>query len=68
MWEEVFANLGMNRTDVRDSWFSNPAFLPWNRMGNINNWAGPITSDFINAQVLLQKRVKLFASWAALLF
>jgi alpha-N-acetylglucosaminidase len=64
VWQQVFAQLGMNATAVRESWFSNAAFLPWNRMGNINNWAGPLTSDFINAQVLLQKQV---CSWFVLL-
>ena len=22
--------------------FTGPAFLPWNRMGNLNRWAGPL--------------------------
>ncbi len=57
VWEQVFADLGMNETAVRDSWFSNAAFLPWNRMGNINNWTGPLSRDFIVAQVLLQKQI-----------
>ncbi len=57
VWQQVFAELGMNATAVRESWFSGAAFLPWNRMGNINNWAGPLSQDFINAQVLLQKQI-----------
>lgn len=57
LWERIFSQLGMNQTEVRDSWFSNQAFLPWNRMGNINNWAGPLSEDLIQAQVLLQKQL-----------
>jgi alpha-N-acetylglucosaminidase len=41
LWERLFAGIGMNMSAVRQSWFSNAAFLPWNRMGNLNNWAGP---------------------------
>jgi alpha-N-acetylglucosaminidase len=58
VWERLFASLGMNQSAVRESWFSNQAFLPWNRMGNINNWAGPLSEDLIKAQVLLQKQVR----------
>jgi alpha-N-acetylglucosaminidase len=57
VWQGVFADLGMNATQVAESWFSNAAFLPWNRMGNLNNWAGPLSQDFITAQVVLQKQI-----------
>ena len=57
IWERVFASLGMEQTAVRQSWFSNAAFLPWNRMGNLNNWDGPLSEDFISARVLLQKQI-----------
>lgn len=57
VWQAIFADLGMNETLVRESWFSAAAFLPWNRMGNINNWAGPLSVNFITSQVLLQKQI-----------
>jgi alpha-N-acetylglucosaminidase len=40
-----------------DSFFSGPAFLPWNRMGNLYHWAGPLTDHWMDIQLELQKKI-----------
>jgi hypothetical protein len=37
--------------------FSGPAFLPWNRMGNLKGWMGPLSPHWMQAQRDLQKRI-----------
>lgn len=37
--------------------FSGPAFLPWNRMGNIQGWMGPLSIAWIEEQRKLQKKI-----------
>ena len=37
------------------SHFTGPAFLPWNRMGNMNQWAGPLPLAWMER--VLQKRI-----------
>jgi alpha-N-acetylglucosaminidase len=34
VWENVFLSLGLTQAEI-DTWFGGPAFLAWNRMGNI---------------------------------
>lgn len=37
--------------------FSGPAFLPWQRMGNMRGLGGPLTQDFMVAQRDMQKQI-----------
>lgn len=48
----VFKKLGLNQTEI-DSYFTGPAHLPWNRMGNITGWDGSLTDNFYKKQVAL---------------
>ena len=41
----VFENLGLTKEEI-DQYFSGPAHVPWNRVGNLNGWGGPL--DKIN--------------------
>lgn len=45
--------MGLNQSDIVD-YFTGPAFLPWHRMGNINEWAGPLPQAWIESQKELQ--------------
>ncbi|KAF2072415.1 hypothetical protein CYY_006272 [Polysphondylium violaceum] len=56
IWYYVFEELGLNQTDIME-WFTGPAFLPWNRMGNVNQWGGPVSMDWINGQKELQQTI-----------
>ena len=37
--------------------FTGPAFLPWNRMGNLNRWAGPLPLSWMERDRMLQRRI-----------
>ena len=37
--------------------FSGPAFAPWNRMGNLKGWMGPLPTTWIEDQRQLQKKI-----------
>ncbi|KYR01341.1 alpha-N-acetylglucosaminidase [Tieghemostelium lacteum] len=56
IWYQVFSELGLSQDEIFD-WLSGPAFLPWNRMGNINNWGGPITMEWMAQQRDLQIQI-----------
>ncbi|XP_023665054.2 alpha-N-acetylglucosaminidase isoform X1 [Paramormyrops kingsleyae] len=56
LWQEVYLGLGLNQTDI-DSFFTGPAFLAWNRMGNLVQWGGPLSSSWHIKQLYLQYRI-----------
>ncbi|XP_003743422.2 alpha-N-acetylglucosaminidase [Galendromus occidentalis] len=53
---EVFKTFGCNDTDLA-TFFSGPAFLSWNRMGNLRGFGGPLPSSWQLQQQLLQKMI-----------
>ena len=50
----AFANL--TSADMA-AFFSGPAFLPWQRMGNLQAWGGPLTPHWLTAQRDLQLQI-----------
>jgi alpha-N-acetylglucosaminidase len=40
-----------------DEHFAGPAFLPWQRMGNMEGWGGPLSSRWHEFSVALQHRI-----------
>lgn len=52
----MYTQLGFNETDLAD-FFTGPAYLPWNRMGNVYNWQGPLSQNWINSQKALQLQI-----------
>ena len=53
---KTLMEFGMSRKEVQ-SHFTGPAFLPWNRMGNLNSWAGPLPMSWIEADRVLQHKI-----------
>jgi alpha-N-acetylglucosaminidase len=53
---QLYAEVGLTEDEVQ-AFLSGPAFLPWQRMGNLRKWAGPLSEAFANASVTLQKRI-----------
>ena len=49
MWQRVWAKFGLDSADL-EGFFSGPAFLAWQRMGNLRGWGGPLRQSFIDAQ------------------
>lgn len=56
LWQEVYRSLGLNQTEI-DHFFSGPAFLAWNRMGNLFQWGGPIPQSWHVKQLFLQFKI-----------
>ncbi|EGC39824.1 hypothetical protein DICPUDRAFT_26247 [Dictyostelium purpureum] len=56
IWYKVFSQIGLSFEQITQ-WLTGPAFLPWNRMGNVNNWGGPITMDWLEKQRDLQIQI-----------
>ena len=52
----VFTKLGLTKEEI-DDYFTGPAFFPWNKMGNITGWDGPIPESFYDKQVKLNHRI-----------
>ena len=52
----VWRSLGVTRPEI-DAFYTGPAFLPWQRMGNITRHDGPLTDSWNAGQVALQHRI-----------
>eukprot|EP01116_Phalansterium_solitarium_P003016 TRINITY_DN1344_c0_g1_i1.p1 TRINITY_DN1344_c0_g1~~TRINITY_DN1344_c0_g1_i1.p1 ORF type:complete len:903 (-),score=-53.28 TRINITY_DN1344_c0_g1_i1:721-3429(-) len=49
IWAKVYKQLGLTEDELQE-WFTGPAFLPWQRMGNVRKWAGPLSASWRQAQ------------------
>ncbi|XP_021421011.2 alpha-N-acetylglucosaminidase [Oncorhynchus mykiss] len=56
LWQEVYLSLGLNQTEI-DHFFTGPAFLAWNRMGNLFQWGGPLPQSWHVKQLYLQFKI-----------
>jgi alpha-N-acetylglucosaminidase len=56
IWERVWRKFGMTDEQIR-SFFTGPVHLPWQRMGNLDRWLGPLPQSFIDNQFELQKKI-----------
>ncbi|KAK6119256.1 hypothetical protein DH2020_047002 [Rehmannia glutinosa] len=56
IWQKVFAEFNITKQDLND-FFGGPAFLAWARMGNLHRWGGPLTQNWLNKQLMLQKQI-----------
>lgn len=54
--KRVFKKLGFT-DDELDSFYTGPAHLPWNRMGNLVNHDGPLPQSWHDDQVRLQHQI-----------
>ncbi|XP_065187184.1 alpha-N-acetylglucosaminidase-like [Sycon ciliatum] len=50
---QFFTQLGLTPDEQQD-YFTGPAFLAWNRMGNLRKWGGPLLPNFRESQFSLQ--------------
>eukprot|EP00300_Choanocystis_sp_HF-7_P024069 c25466_g1_i1.p1 GENE.c25466_g1_i1~~c25466_g1_i1.p1 ORF type:complete len:842 (-),score=191.56 c25466_g1_i1:50-2575(-) len=56
IWTKVYKTLGLT-DDELNQFYSGPAFLAWQRMGNIQGWGGPLTEKWQSQQATLQKQI-----------
>ncbi|XP_056433195.1 LOW QUALITY PROTEIN: alpha-N-acetylglucosaminidase-like [Gadus chalcogrammus] len=63
LWQEVYRSLGLNQTEIEE-FFSGPAFLAWNRMGNMFEFGGPLPQSWhvnkLNLQFKILERMRSF--------
>lgn len=54
---DVYREAGLSESEI-SAFLSGPAFLPWNRFGNIQgSWGGPLPPQWIDDQFKLQKQI-----------
>lgn len=58
IWQKIYKEMGMTDAELAD-FFTSPAFLPWQRMGNINKYNGPLPQSYITANAELQKQIMI---------
>ncbi|SDD43287.1 alpha-N-acetylglucosaminidase [Mucilaginibacter pineti] len=56
IWQKVWKQFGMTDAQSR-AFFTGPSHLPWQRMGNLDRWLGPLPQSFIDNQFSLQKQI-----------
>ncbi|KAF5903954.1 alpha-N-acetylglucosaminidase, partial [Clarias magur] len=56
LWQKLYTTLGLNQTEL-DEFFTGPAFLAWNRMGNLFKWGGPLPQSWHTKQLSLQVKI-----------
>jgi alpha-N-acetylglucosaminidase len=60
--EHIFKSLytspavGLSDADV-EHFFAGPSLLPWNRMGNIKQWLGPLPQGWMESHRVLQQKI-----------
>jgi alpha-N-acetylglucosaminidase len=56
IWNQVWRSMGLSEAEIA-ACSTGPAQLPWHRMGNINNFEGPLSEHVIEEKRLLQKKI-----------
>lgn len=56
IWWRALVQLGFSDSDI-DNFFTGPAFLAWNRMGNVQKWAGPLPKSWHVQRIALQHKI-----------
>lgn len=56
IWTDIYNELNMTHEEV-DEHFAGPAFLAWQRMGNIRGWGGPLSANYKQWTLNLQNKI-----------
>lgn len=56
VWQAAYEELGYLPEDL-ENFFAGPAWLPWQWMGNLDGWGGPLPQSVIDGQCRLQQRI-----------
>ena len=56
IWQRVWKSFGITQAEL-DRYFTGPAYLPWNRMGNIDYFEGPLPQRWIDEKRKLQRKI-----------
>ena len=55
VWLRTYEKLGLGK--LMRNYFTGKAFLPWNRMGNLKAWSGPLSLEAMQIDARLQERI-----------
>lgn len=55
--ETMKEDIKLDEELIINKYFTGPAFLAWQRMGNLRKWASPLTKNWINEQLILGKKI-----------
>ncbi|KAF2894776.1 hypothetical protein ILUMI_11396 [Ignelater luminosus] len=56
IWQKIYNSLNLTSAQI-DEHFTGPAFLSWERMGNIRGWGGPLSEAWHNRSIALQHKI-----------
>jgi alpha-N-acetylglucosaminidase len=56
IWQRVWLSMGLTQAEI-DDFSTGPGHLPWHRMGNINNFDGPLPQSWIDQKRVLQGKI-----------
>lgn len=56
IWQRVWLSIGLTQAEI-DACSTGPGHLPWHRMGNINNFDGPLPQNWIEDKRVLQGKI-----------
>ena len=56
VWRALWREFGLSDAELAD-YFAGPAFLPWQRMGNIGAHRGPLPASWIDSRQQLQGKI-----------
>ncbi len=56
IWRDVWSQYGLSKKD-QSKYFSGPAWLPWNRLGNLTAHGGPLSDTWIDESRELQIKI-----------
>ncbi|WP_304197848.1 alpha-N-acetylglucosaminidase [Flavobacterium alvei] len=56
VWQQLWKEYGLTDSQLQ-AHFAGPAFLPWQRMGNINSLEGPLPQNWIQKKESIQKKI-----------
>jgi alpha-N-acetylglucosaminidase len=56
IWQRVWSSMGLTQMEI-DDFSTGPGHLPWHRMGNINNFDGPLPRTFTDDKRILQGKI-----------
>ncbi len=56
IWQKVYTELGFTQKEIDDH-YTGPAYLAFQRMGNIQGWTGPLNMNWHKQQTELQKKI-----------
>ncbi|GMT35430.1 hypothetical protein PFISCL1PPCAC_26727, partial [Pristionchus fissidentatus] len=56
IWAKLWSELGISENGLND-FFSGPAFLAWHRMGNVQKLGGPMSVEYLESQLELNKKI-----------